>query len=65
MPSVQTTPTECDLAAWNNPFTAYFLVAPNALGSHVRQAAQLSGEDYGWYSLMSLKARLERRGTGC
>lgn len=65
IPSVQTTPAECDLAAWNNPFTVYFLVAPNALGSHVRQGAQLSGEDYGWYSLMSLKARLERRGSGC
>ena len=65
IPSVQTTPAECDLAAWKNPFTTYFLVAPNALGSHVRQAAQMSGEDYGWYSLMSLKARLERRGSGC
>ena len=65
IPSVETAPPECDLAAWKNPFTTYFLVAPNALGSQVRQAAQMSGEDHGWYSLMSLKARLERRGTGC
>ena len=65
IPSVETAPAECDLAAMNNPFTTYFLTAPNALGSPGRQAAQLSGEDYGWYSLMSLKARLERRGTGC
>jgi len=65
IPSVETAPAECDLAAWKNPFTTYFLVAPNALGSQVRQASQMSGEDHGWYSLMSLKARLERRGTGC
>jgi hypothetical protein len=65
IPSVQTTPAECDLAAWNNPFTVYFQVSPNALGSQVRQGAQPSGADYGWYSLMSLKARMERRGSGC
>jgi hypothetical protein len=65
IPSVETAPPECDLAAWKNPFTTYFLVTPNALGNPVRQAAQMSGEDSGWYALMSLKARLERRGTGC
>jgi hypothetical protein len=65
IPSVEAAPAECDLAAWKNPFTTYFLVAPHALGNPVRQAAQMSGEDAGWYSLMSLKARLERRGSGC
>jgi hypothetical protein len=65
MPPVPRTMAECDLAAWKNPFARYFLVTPNALGSHVRQEAEMSGEDFGWYSLMSLKATLERRGGGC
>ena len=65
VPSVQTATEECDLAASKNPFATYFLMTPNAHSGNVRQAAELSREDYGWYSLMSLKARLERRGSGC
>ena len=64
-PSVQAAMAECDLAAAKNPFAVYFLVTPNAINSNLRQGANMSGEDYGWYSLMSLKARLERRGGAC
>ena len=65
IPSVQTAMAECNLAVSRDPYAAYFLVTQNALGSNVPQTAAPSGENYGWYSLMLLKARLERRGSGC
>jgi hypothetical protein len=63
--SVETVMAECILAAWINPFAKYFLVAPNAVTGNVRSAPKPVGVDYGWYTMMSSKARLERRGSGC
>lgn len=62
--SDQTAMAECGLAASKNPYAAYFLVTPNALGSNMGRTAMPSGEDYGFYSMMSLKSRLERHGAG-
>ena len=63
-PSVQTVMAECDLAAAKNPYAGFF-VNPNTLSSNGRQTAEPSAADYGRYSLRSLKATLERRGSGC
>jgi hypothetical protein len=64
VPSLQPGPRDCDLAASKDPYATYFMTPPNASGSNAGQAAD-SREGLGWYSLMSLKARLERPGSGC
>ena len=61
----RTAMAECDMAAAKNPYAEYFLVGANALGGQARPARQPSGGDHGWYSLMAMKAMLERRGGLC
>jgi hypothetical protein len=56
-PDISAATADCALAAPKNPFADYFSAPPTSPTNN------LSGE--GWYSVMSLKAKLERRGSGC
>lgn len=64
-PPAQTATAECDPAGLKDPFGQYVFAPPNVFIGKARPMAEMSPTDYGWYSLMSAKARLERhRGGG-
>jgi hypothetical protein len=64
-PAVRTAAAECDPTGAKDPFAQFVFSTPDAMAGNTRLAAELSGADYGWYSLMSLKAKLERHGGPC
>ena len=65
VPPPRTALAECDLPARKDPYADYFLVSANPLGGNGRKTAEPSAGDFGWYSLMAMKAKLERRGGHC
>ena len=57
---------QCDLPGLEaDPDATYVVVTPMPLSSSGRRTSELSGEDRGWYSLMSLMARPELHSAGC